>query len=55
MVFRILAGLPRALYGACAGSGDSRLLERFWAIFRLDAGLGLAGGARKGRWYDVRG
>ncbi len=64
MVFRVLAGilaalflmviLPMALYGVFTGSGESRIFGIFWAICCLYGGVGLAGGARTGRWYDVR-
>jgi hypothetical protein len=60
MVFRVLAGiiaafllligLPLALSGAFADTWESWL----WAIVSLYAGIGLALGARTGRWYGVR-
>jgi len=64
MVFRVLAGIlaaflllvgvPMALYGGFTRSGESQLGSIFWAGCCLFAGLGLAGGARTGRWYNVR-
>jgi hypothetical protein len=63
-VFRVLAGIlavflllgpPAALYGVFAGSGEHRLWDIFWAISCLYGGVGLAGGARAGRWFNVRG
>ena len=60
MVFRVLAGiiavfllliwLPLALSGAFADTWESCL----WGIASLYAGIGLAVGARTGRWYGVR-
>ena len=61
MVFRVLAGilaaflllvgLPLALSGAFL---DRWWESALWAIGSLYAGIGLAVGARTGRWYDVR-
>jgi len=61
MVFRILAGilaaflllvgLPLAASGAFV---DSWWESGLWAIGSLYAGIGLAVGARTGRWYGVR-
>ena len=61
MVFRVLAGivaslillvgLPIALSGAFA---DSWWESALWAICDLYAGIGLAIGARTGRWYRAR-
>jgi len=64
MVFRVLAGiiaafllligLPIAVYRLFAGPGESCLWDVFMAICSFYAGFGLAGGARTGRWYNVR-
>lgn len=61
MVFRVLAGilaafillvgLPLAFSGAL---GESWWWSWFWAIDFLYAGIGLAVGARSGRWYGIR-
>ena len=52
--FLLLVGLPVALYAVFADSGESCLWDIFLAICCLYAGVGLVGGARTGRWYDVR-
>jgi hypothetical protein len=61
MVFRVLAGiiaafllligLPLALSGAFM---DTWWESWLWAIGCVYAGIGLALGARTGRWYHVR-
>ena len=61
MVFRVLAGIiaalllllgpPIALSGAFA---DSWWESALWVICDLYAGIGLAIGARTGRWYGTR-
>ena len=61
MVFRILAGilaaflllvgLPLAASGAFV---DTWWESGLWAIGSLWAGIGLALGARTGRWYGIR-
>lgn len=53
-VFLLLVGLPMALFGIFAGSGESCLWGIFWAMSCLYGGIGLAGGARTGRWFNVR-
>ena len=50
-VFLLLIGLPLALSGAFVGTWWESCL---WAIGSLYAGIGIAVGARTGRWYGVR-
>ena len=49
--FLLLVGLPLALSGAFTHTWWESWL---WAIDSLYAGIGLALGARTGRWYGVR-
>ena len=50
----LLVGLPIALYGVFTGSGTSLIWNIVWAIASLYGGVGMAGGALTGRWYDER-
>jgi hypothetical protein len=61
MVFRVLAGilaaflllcgLPMALHEVFTGSGEHRLWGILLAIGSVYSGVGLAVGARTGRWF----
>jgi hypothetical protein len=51
--FLLLIGLPVVLYAVFINSCDW-LWNIFSAICCLYGGIGLAVGARTGRWYDVR-
>jgi hypothetical protein len=50
-VFLLLIGLPLAVSGAFM---DTWWESGLWAIGCVYAGIGLAIGARTGRWYSVR-
>jgi hypothetical protein len=52
--FLLLIGLPVGLHAMFTDSGESCLWDVFGAIACLYAGLGLAEGARTGRWYNMR-
>jgi hypothetical protein len=49
--FLLLVGFPLALSGAFM---DTWWESAIWAIGSVCAGIGLAIGARTGRWYGVR-